>query len=471
MTRRFEDAMRFVEEEHAFPARPEDVHGRRFRALLDAAGLTSAVAEVPSVVVAGSAGKASTARMIASIARASLDRAGDARPVVLGTKPPLRETLDGNRERYHVLRAGLALDPERLGASWARACWITPDAFADQVEALRPAARTAGGAPLAPYDLRYAVLARLAVTEGAALVVVEANIGLRDDVAGQWPGVRAAVLTRIGTEHASLLRAPDAFAAAHPELGGAAGPLWQKASGVPRGVPVVLGPQEEHVARLARALAVEAGALEVIDVASRTRATNARSGLAGTSFDLEQGGATVSLALGALGDYQIDNARTAVVACDVLAAEGLLPHPSHEAIREGLGRVVIPGRFELVGRAPAMLLNVTEGASKVRSLLAAVRGLGIERFVVCATVLRRVDGADAIVHALASAPETAAFVATAHGPDDLPAADLAAWARRDAADVRCEPDPVAAVALARQLATPTGTVLLVGNGLADALDP
>ncbi len=473
--KRFTDAMRFVEEEHAFPERPEDVHGARFSMLLEEADLVGPVERVPTIVVAGSSGKASTARMIASVARAVLDRAGDRRPVVLGTKPPLHETPDGNRERYQVLRHGFAerLDGPTPGAAWARACWIDPETFADQVEALRPLAERveARGVALAPYDLRYAILARLAHTEGAALAVVEANIGLRSDVAGCWPGPRVDVLTHIGTDHAKLLRAPEAFTAAHPELGEAAGPLWHKAGGVAPGAVVVLGPQAPAIEALARELAFEAGAREVIHVSDRCTVSGAETSLEGSRAELTLDGRSMPIAVSALGDYQLENATIAALTCAVLTGEGLVDVLSADAIAEGLLRVVIPGRLEVVDRAPTTLLNVTEGASKVRSLLPALRGLGAKRFVVCASVLARVDGAREIVETLASAPETQALVTTQHNPDDLPAVELAAWARRHGElDVRSEPDARKAVALARSLATEEGMVLLVGSGLSNALE-
>lgn len=157
MSARFFEAMRFVEDERAFPVRTDEVHGERFAALLEELGLRASVQSIPSIVVAGSAGKASKERMIASVARAALDRAGDRRPIVLGTKPPLRETPDGHRQRYQILRAGFAtrIDPAALAASWADACWIDRDRFVDQVDVLRaPTARLEAriGVTLAPYD-------------------------------------------------------------------------------------------------------------------------------------------------------------------------------------------------------------------------------------------------------------------------------------------------------------------------------
>ena len=70
----FEDAMRWVEEARAFPA-PEHLHARRLAWILRCAGLTDRAARTHWALVAGSCGKASTARFLAFIARRLLDRA------------------------------------------------------------------------------------------------------------------------------------------------------------------------------------------------------------------------------------------------------------------------------------------------------------------------------------------------------------------------------------------------------------
>ncbi|MCA9667057.1 MAG: hypothetical protein KC503_15775 [Myxococcales bacterium] len=465
--------MRFVEQERSFPARREHVHGERFAALLDAADLTRPLGAIPAVVVAGSAGKASTARMIASIARAALDRVGIGRPIVLGTKPPLHETPDGHRERYQCLPPGLSLprDSDALTSAWARACWIDRTAFAEHVDALRSTVDTLEariGRRLAPYDLRYAILARMARTEGAALAVVEANIGLVDDVARRWPGQRVNVLTRIAAEHVALLEAPAAFASAHAALGSLAGPLWHKAGGVASGAAVVIGPQERGVTSVARTLALAAGAREVLRVDERCTISRCRTHLSGTSALLSIGGDATPISLSALGAFQLDNARAAAIACEALAALGFLPPIDAASLQEGLRRVVVPGRLERVDRAPTTLLNVTEGAAKLDGVMAALRDLGLSRWVVCASMVARADGAAEMARTLARASETQAFVATAHAPDDVAATELARWASVSGAEVHAQPDARAAVAQARALAGTEGTVLLIGNGVAHA---
>lgn len=167
----FNEEMSWLEEEHGFPSRLEDFHPRRAAWLFEQ-GLRADLDHTPLAVVAGSCGKASTARMLAFIVRALLDSVGDQRPIGLGTKPPLQETLDGNRERYQLFEAG---------ASSPR--WIEPGEFeplAGQLKSLIQEMPSALGQPAA-YDLRYWLLGKYFAAHQVAFGIVEANIGFRLD--------------------------------------------------------------------------------------------------------------------------------------------------------------------------------------------------------------------------------------------------------------------------------------------------
>ncbi len=429
----FEEAMAFVERERAWPSDRSRVHGRRFAALLASAKID--LAHVPAVVVAGSAGKGSTTRMIAALARGVLDRAGDRRSLVFGTKPPLRETDDGHRERYQSMEAG-----ERMPR------WISRERFTEHVVSLAPFVldleKTYG--PFAPFDLRYAVLAREASTQGAALVVVEANIGLRDDVSRAWPNVAATVLTKIGVEHGALLTPPDPLPDFLAPLGAAAGPTWHKAGGVFPDRPVVVAPQTAVV----RA-AIGRLASHVVDAADD-----------GVDFELDL-----------VGDYQRDNARTAITCVRELVRSGVLPGDAGAvaAAAARLADVRVPGRLEIVAKDPLTIRNVTEAPTKARATLDSVPG----PLRVVLTTIARVEGAEDVVRIFASCERTTKLYATAwHVSDaqrDMAPERVARIARtaRPELDVVIEPDAAAAIRRARAEASGE-TVLLIGDGLANA---
>jgi folylpolyglutamate synthase/dihydropteroate synthase len=430
----FEEAMLFVEHERAWPSDPSRVHGERFAALLARAAID--LSRVPAVVVAGSAGKGSTTRMIAALARGVLDRAADRRSLVFGTKPPLRETDDGHRERYQ------SIEP---GESTPR--WITRERFTEHVAFLAPLVRelerTHGR--FAPFDLRYAVLAREAMMRGAALVVVEANIGLRNDVSRAWPNVVATVLTKIGVEHGALLTPPDPLPDFLAPLGAAAGPTWHKAGGVFPDRLVIVAPQTAVVR-------------EAIDR------------LASYVVDADDGG--VDFTLGLLGDYQRDNARTAITCVRELVRTGVLPGDASAVARVAarLADVRVPGRLEIVAHDPLTIRNVTEAPTKARATLDAVAG----PLRVVLTTIARVEGAEDVVRIFASCDRTTKLYATAwHASDaqrDMAPERIAQIARaaHPGLDVVIETDAATAIRRARAEAHEGETVLLIGDGLANA---
>ncbi|MCA9797263.1 MAG: hypothetical protein KC910_35880, partial [Candidatus Eremiobacteraeota bacterium] len=197
----FDQLMGWVEQEHGFPARLEDFHPRRCAWLFEQ-GLAADL-KAPLAVVAGSCGKASTARFLAFVVRALFDAAGERRSLGLGTKPPLQETLQGNRERYQLFEAGQPAPR-----------WIAPEEFAGLAAELKQLAQRVPAelGPLAAYDLRYWLLGRFFVEQKVAFGIVEANIGLRLDPASVFPRPALALMTPIGNDHAAQLTtagAPD----------------------------------------------------------------------------------------------------------------------------------------------------------------------------------------------------------------------------------------------------------------------
>lgn len=461
----FETAMRYVED-RPFPEHAH-FHARRLAWLLARSGLAERGARLPWALVAGSYGKASTARFLASIVRLCLDDAGEGRPVVLATKPPLRETLDGHRERYQVLEAG-AVTPR----------WITPPELEEQVAALEPHVAALEReapelGPVAPYDLRYAVLWRWALEVGAAFAVIEANIGLRDDPTSALPPPRIQLLTPIDTDHASLLAPPVPIPYFLASLGERAGPVWHKAGGLRRGVPLVVGLQTPDVERAIRELASERG---VTDIAWRPRdqgvITHASS-FSGSTATVRVRERTFDIALRVLGDFQVDNALHAVAASRSLVEHGALRSTREgweRAAKAGVASTRVPGRMDVVGERPTTVLQVGESTAKMRGFVEAIAPLPAKRIVACATFLARVQDAWSLPEVLARAPLAMLVVTqTAHGGDagDLDPHEVAARLRASVPGLRvvAEPDPLRALATARAEAGADGVLLVVGSGL------
>ena len=464
MTMGFQEAMDLVEYRYSFPELP-DFHNRRTAWLLERTGLKTA----PRVTVAGSMGKASTARLLAYVLRALGDT------VVLGTKPPVLETHEGNLERYQWLTG-----PSAGGGGDCR--WLEPERFAEYVAELEPHLEhlPPGLGPWAPYDLRAWVLARMGSESGVDWLIQEANIGLRLDPTRAFGPPELLLLTRIGEEHYELLPAPPELAASpllHPPpppsmggLGRRAGPVWHKAGGAWPGVRVVLGHQDANV---------EAACLELLDgsVARFGRdywVDPIDSGLAGSSGRLHLFGQELDIRLRLLGRFQLDNAAQAAAAAWLLR-----PEPATlDAIVTGLAEATSPGRLELLGdQNPPTLITVDGGTTKMAAAVHALEELIPEggTWVGLGTVMQRLPSPRDTLKALLSSPRLRVFVATDYQGDtispDVPADQLADWARELRPDIQvlANRDPAQALREARALAGPRELVLAIGPGLGQAL--
>ncbi len=72
-----------------------------------------------------------------------------------------------------------------------------------------------------------------------------------------------------------------------------------------------------------------------------------------------------------LGDYQLDNAATAIVALETLAAQGFAISVNH--IERGFTRVNWPGRFQILKQKPTLLVDGAHNVESVRRLIDSLR--------------------------------------------------------------------------------------------------
>ncbi len=444
----FDEAMHLVEGVYAFPADLADFHARRTDWLFRASGLRDQLEKVPVAVLTGSCGKGSTAAFLAYILE-------ELQPdLALGTKPPLLETPDGNRERYQTLHG----EGPR---------WISREHFAAIVDELPQ--YLSQQPTWAPYDLRYFVLGRLFTA--FPLAVLEANIGLRNDPASVFPNRAVTVLTPIGSDHSGMLLPPDDFM---PELTVGRGPLWHKAGGVQGGEPVVLGRQTPEVERAALELARTTGRVYRYGVDGFVRSV--QSGLLGSRAVLQVGSFELPVELQTVGDYQAENAVVAAMAALALHDRGIVRGDLPSAIVRGVARTGTPGRLQIVSRDPLCYYTVASSQTKVEALLASLDAM-LEadrpdaRVVVCATFLDRIFGIQKVVETLARWPRLQHLIATFHewadDSRDVDPLQVRSWARSVRPDLPVECVPLhEAARVAREQGE---LVLLLGNGMAYGL--
>lgn len=274
----------------------------------------------PSVVVAGTKGKGSTAAMIESILRAAGYRTG------LFSSPHLHSW----RERIQVDRA-----------------LISQEMVVEHMDTMRslvdrlPAEL---GRPTT-FELATAIAFAYFVEQQIDLAVLEIGLGGRYDTVNVVTP-RVSVITPISFDHMAVLGTTLAEIA------------HAKAGILKPGVPAVIGSQEPEALQVILDTAGAAtplwrGEPEGIRPLNEPR-------------DLRRYPVRIDAdTLGLKGAYQVENARVACGAAMLLAEEGT--DVPVDAYRRGLASAAWPGRFEIVpGRPPVVIDGAMNGASAAR---------------------------------------------------------------------------------------------------------
>jgi dihydrofolate synthase/folylpolyglutamate synthase len=293
---------------------------------------------VPSVLVAGTNGKGSTAALLAAIAAAAGYRAG------LYTSPHLEEV----QERIRI--DGRAVDGDVLGAALRRVVTTAEPVLGHlptYFEALTAAA--------------FSIFA----AEAVDLMILEVGLGGRLD-ATNASEPELSLITPIGLEHREYLGETLTEIAR------------EKAGVLRRGRTAVAWPGSREAREAISAAAVEAGARlrlapSLVEMERRASDSPDCQGL-----DLISPTGRYRLSIALPGEHQAQNVALAVLAAEELGAAGWEGFTA-ESIVEGVGRCRWPGRMERV-RLPdggEVLLDVAhnpDGIAALRRHLDRLRG-------------------------------------------------------------------------------------------------
>ena len=380
----------------------------------------------PSVLIAGSKGKGSTAAMVAAILSQAGLRTG------LFTNPHL-VTL---RERTQIDRQ-----------------LISESAFAALVAELQghllPAQHGQPRRFRTFFELTTALSFLHFARQQVDIAVVEVGLGGRLDTTNVLTP-QVAVLTPIGLEHTHILG--DTLAAIAGEKAGIIKPH----------ACVVSAPQEPEAAAVFEQRCREQEAM--LSMAGRdfdwqvieATATGTRMRFSGFGHDIND--ITVSLA----GRHQAANAAVAVAVSLKLRQQGWGISDDH--IRRGLAAVQWEGRAEIIGRQPWVVLDAAHTVESARCLADTLSELfDAERLF--------------LVLGMATDKKVAAFVATLatlahevivtafHSPRACKPQRLADEVRRHGVKVRLAETPDQALAMARAAARPTDAICVTGSVL------
>jgi len=283
----------------------------------------------PSLHVAGTNGKGSTAAFAHSV----LSRRG--LRVGLFTSPHLEDF----RERI------------RIGSDW-----IGKDSVVALAAELREVLE-GSGVELTFFELT-TVMAFLHFARAAVdAAVVEVGLGGRLDATNVLVP-RATAVTTIGFDHERYLGTTLAAIAA------------EKAGIFKPGVPAIVGRVGDEARTVLEAVAAERGS------PLRLFGRDFRADRVAAGFDYHGRRTIRAIRPGLAGEFQIDNAATAIAA---LEEGGWLDDVDDDTVRGGIGQVHWPGRLEIVREHPRVILDGAHNPAGVEALVRELPGLAESR--------------------------------------------------------------------------------------------
>ncbi len=339
-----------------------------------------------SIHVAGTKGKGSTASMIASALSAAGYKTG------LYTSPHL-----------HTFRERISINGHN----------IAQEEFSTLVQRLKPEVEAVdqSGAygQLTTFEILTAVAFTYFMEQKVDFQVLEVGLGGRLDATNV---VRAeiAVITSISMDHAEILG--DSLEKIAREKAGIIKP----------GATVVSSPQQREAEAVIEEVCLKMGANLVIVGKDVTWGKSA-SDLKGQSFEVQGRVGSYTLTIPLLGDYQLENAATAVAALEALPIKA-------DAIASGLAQTHWPGRLEILGHEPLLVVDGAHNADSARRLRQALEtSFAFDRLILILGTSLDKDIAG-IVAELASLPSLAIVTRSRHPravEPDILRAELGKW--------------------------------------------
>ena len=383
------------------------------RALM--ARLGNVQSAVPMIHVAGTNGKGSCCAMIERMLREAGYRTG------LYTSPYI--------ERYN----------ERIRIGGVP---VSGELLAQLVERVWPAYEDCDrcGIHITEFELGTALAFLAFEMEKVDVAIIEVGLGGRLDPTNIIHPL-VSVITEVGMDHMQF-------------LGNTIGEIALEKAGIMKpGVPVALGPQEKEARAVLLAAAKGLGALVYDPDAENVRETSRD-----VTFDVKLKGETIkNLTVSLRGRHQAENACAALGAMEALRAKGWKIPPA--AIRAGMADVSWPGRLEYFGH---VILDGAHNDPGVRALCRyADDWLEKDKTVLLSGMMQDKDVAQ-----MTKRLSTRVRCVVCTQPDvprAMAAGDLAAAFEAQGLRAYAEADVKAALARARSLAGPEGTVLCAGS--------
>lgn len=385
------------------------------------------------VHVAGSKGKGSTATFIASI----LTRAGF--KTGLFTSPHLVTP----RERCRI-------DSEPISAL----------AFTDCVDRLKPeigaVSEIDGIGDVSFFEIYTALAFTYFADEEVDFAVVEVGLGGRLD-ATNIVNPLVSVITPISLEHTAILgNTHEAIAK-------------EKAEIIKPDRPVVLAPQSEEAQSVFEVVAADRNA-PISLVGRDVKWEHGAHDIHGQTFDVRTPHVSYSdLFLPLLGVHQAINAATAIACVEMIQASGY--DISTASAYAGLKEARLPGRTQLVGREPFILLDGAHSPASARTLRDTIHEVfRYEKLILIVGFMRDKD-LRGIGETLCPMADTVIATVMRDNPRAVGADEIVRTWSDSGGDLRVSPSVGDAITEAKSVASSadliciTGSMILIGEAM------
>ncbi len=378
----------------------------------------------PTVHVAGTKGKGSTAAMISSVLTAQGYTVG------LYTSPSLHSVVERIRVGLEPVSrqdfAGL------VGQVWPASLWVEEH----------------GGYGAVMFFEFVTAMAFMHFKQiGAGFQVIEVGLGGRLD-ATNVVSAEVCVITPIMLDHVSV-------------LGDTLELIAGEKAGIIKGrAPVIVAPQPPEALDVFARVCAERQA-PLIQVGKEVEWRTKHADTTGQSFEVIGSAGAHDLWTPLLGDYQQENAATAVAAVESLIDRGVAV--SRESIVKGVADVEWPGRLQVLsGRGKQVVVDGAHNPDSVRRLAEAVRQYFEFDRVLLLFGATRGHSAEGMLAQIASLDPVVFPVRSRH-PKSGPADVIAAAARERGLAVSSGPEEVGA-ATRRVLEIASERDLVLGTG-------
>lgn len=279
-----------------------------------------------SIHIAGTNGKGSTAAFIASVLSEAGYRAG------LYTSPHL--------ERFS----------ERIKVDGEEISQRDIDKISGEVEA---ASKDLPAGDPTYFEFATALAFLYFARQQVDIAVIETGLGGRLDATNIITPL-LSIITPVALDHSEYLG--DSLQGVAAEKGGI----------IKEGVPVIIGRQVGEVLCILEDIAKERDARALVYGRDFNMSKKGEGSFnySGSSLKLED------VELSMYGDYQMENAATALAALELIKGQGF--DLDEKAVREGLMNTSWPGRFEIISQNPDIILDGAHNPAAARRLKDAV---------------------------------------------------------------------------------------------------